>query len=223
MKTILIVDDDLTLQAALTRRLQQQGFGVVNATSAAEALSLFDRDRPDVVVSDVLMPQMDGFEFCRRLRASPSGELVPFIFLSSLGEVESRIHAHTIGANDYLVKPFHPRELIAKINGLIERAEKIQAQVERLVGQVRSQADPAAATPEPLPLTPAEAKVFWEVIQGYTNKQIGERLFISPRTVQTHLSNILSKLSLENRSQLIRFAFEHGYQTPSETAETGQS
>lgn len=219
MRTVLIVDDDLTLQAALSRRLQQQGFEVINATSAADGLRLFTEHRPDVVVSDVLMPQMDGFEFCRRLRASPSGELVPFIFLSSLSEVESRIHAHNIGADDYLVKPFHPRELIAKINGLIDRTEKIQAQVERMVQQVRSQTDSTAA-PNPLPLTPAEAKVFWEVIQGYTNKQIGERLFISPRTVQTHLSNILSKLSLENRSQLIRFAFEHGYQPPSEDSQS---
>jgi DNA-binding NarL/FixJ family response regulator len=213
MKTVLIVDDDLTLQTALTRRLQQQGFQVINAPSAAEALTLFDQGQPDVVVSDVLMPQMDGFEFCRRLRASPSGELVPFIFLSSLGEVESRIHAHNIGADDYLVKPFHPRELIAKINGLVERTEKIQAQVQRLTQQMQAQTS-SAVDPQPLPLTPAEAKVFWEVIQGYTNKQIGERLFISPRTVQTHLSNILSKLSLENRSQLIRFAFENGYQMP---------
>lgn len=213
MKTVLIVDDDLTLQTALTRRLQQQGFQVINAPSATEALTLFAQGQPDVVVSDVLMPQMDGFEFCRRLRASPSGELVPFIFLSSLGEVESRIHAHNIGADDYLVKPFHPRELIAKINSLIERTEKIQAQVQRLTQQMQAQTV-SAADPQPLPLTPAEAKVFWEVIQGYTNKQIGERLFISPRTVQTHLSNILSKLSLENRSQLIRFAFENGYQMP---------
>lgn len=71
--------------------------------------------------------------------------------------------------------------------------------------------------PEPeedLPLTPAEARVFWEVIQGLTNKQISQRLFISPRTVQTHLSNILTKLNLANRSQLVRFAFEHGYRPP---------
>lgn len=62
-----------------------------------------------------------------------------------------------------------------------------------------------------LPLTPAEERVFREVIRGLTNKQIGEKLFISPRTVQTHLTNILSKLSLENRSQLVRFAYERGY------------
>jgi DNA-binding NarL/FixJ family response regulator len=80
------------------------------------------------------------------------------------------------------------------------------------------QSEPAAAldpvAPAPLPLTPAEEKVFWQVIQGLTNKQIGDHLFVSPRTVQTHLSNILSKLQLENRSQLIRYAFEKGYRPP---------
>jgi DNA-binding NarL/FixJ family response regulator len=68
-----------------------------------------------------------------------------------------------------------------------------------------------------LPLTPAEAKVFWEVVQGFTNRQIGEHLNLSPRTVQTHLSNMLTKLSLDNHSQLVRFAFEQGHRPPSET------
>ena len=70
----------------------------------------------------------------------------------------------------------------------------------------------SSSTPtNPLPLTPAEERVFWETIQGYTNKQISERLFISPRTVQTHLSNILNKLNLSNRTQLVCFAYEQGY------------
>lgn len=210
MKTVLLVDDDRTIQAALTRRLQSQGFEVINALSALDALECFQQHPADVVVSDVMMPEMDGFEFCRKLRSSPSGQLVPFIFLSCMGEVESRILGHTIGADDYLVKPFHPQELIAKINHLLERSQLIHQEVERLVSKRKIEA--TAEAPEPLPLTPAEEKVFSEVIQGYTNKQIGDRLFISPRTVQTHLSNILSKLSLDNRAQLIRFAFENGYQ-----------
>lgn len=214
MKRILIVDDDITLQTALTRRLENQGFEVLNAMNAAEGLEQFKLKAPDVVVSDILMPEMDGFEFCRQLRSTPSGQLVPFIFLSSLGAVENRIHGHSIGGDDYLVKPFHPQELIAKIYSLLERIERIHGEVERLVEVRRSQRF-SQIVPEPLPLTPAEEKVFWEVMQGYTNKQIGERLFISPRTVQTHLSNILSKLELENRAQLIRYAFEQGYQRPS--------
>lgn len=217
MKKILVVDDDTTLRTALTRYLHNRGYAVEDADSGVEGLALFEKNTPDLVVSDVMMPEMDGFEFCRRLRATRSGQLVPFIFLSSRGEVEDRIHGHDMGADDYLIKPFEPRELVAKIEAQLERSRRTHAEIVRLIQQS------ATATPEshpsPLPLTPAEEKVFWEVIQGYTNKQIGDRLFVSPRTVQTHLSNILSKLQLENRSQLVRFAFERGYRPPTAVEE----
>ncbi|TVQ09524.1 MAG: DNA-binding response regulator [Leptolyngbya sp. DLM2.Bin27] len=207
MNTVLIVDDDPVLQMALTRRLQAQDFEVITAASGQEALDVL-RARPvDVVVSDVIMPGMDGFEFCHRLRSSPEGEMVPFIFLSSLGELNNRVQGHLIGADDYLVKPFSAHELMAKVKGAIARSQRLHNALERMVEQT-------TACPAPLPLTPAEERVFWEVVQGYTNKQIGEHLFLSPRTVQTHLSNMLTKLSLENRSQIVRFAFEQGYRMP---------
>lgn len=220
MKRILIVDDDITLKTALIRYLQNRGYSVEEASSGAEALSLFEQNPPDVVVSDVMMPEMDGLEFCRRLRATRSGQLVPFIFLSGRKELDDRIQGHQMGADDYLVKPFEPKELVAKIEAQLERSRRIHSEIVRLMQQttVPSLNPPPAAAPAPdlaeLPLTPAEEKVFWEVIQGCTNKQIGDRLFISPRTVQTHLSNILSKLQLESRSQLIRYAFERGYRPP---------
>ncbi|MEM6867626.1 MAG: response regulator transcription factor [Cyanobacteria bacterium P01_C01_bin.121] len=208
MQKILIVDDDSTLRAALTRYLQDRGFIVRNATSGLEGYNSFIRDVPDLIVSDVVMPEMNGFELCTKVRATEAGQLIPFIFLSGRCDLEDRIQGHTIGADDYLVKPFHPRELIAKIEAQLARASRIFAEIERALQQPSSEAPQEKV---PLPLTPAEEKVFWEVIQGYTNKKIGDRLFISPRTVQTHLSNILSKLSVENRSQLIRYAFENGY------------
>ncbi|HEY9648578.1 MAG TPA: response regulator transcription factor [Chroococcidiopsis sp.] len=217
MKKILFVDDDITLRTAMIRYLQKRGYLVHDAGSGVEGLSLFEQNSPDLVVSDVMMPEMDGFEFCRRLRASRSGQLVPFIFLSSRKDLDDRVQGHQIGADDYLVKPFEPKELVAKIEAQLERSRRIHSEIIRLMQQ-SIQAPPAqpavSAAPTPLPLTPAEEKVFWEVIQGYTNKQIGDRLFVSPRTVQTHLSNILSKLELENRSQLIRYAFERGYHPP---------
>jgi DNA-binding NarL/FixJ family response regulator len=209
---------------ALTRYLEKRGYLVQDVASGMEALALFEQDPPDLVVSDVMMPGMDGFEFCRRLRATRSGQLVPFIFLSSKGEVEDRVQGHSIGADDYLIKPFEPRELLAKIESQLERSRRMHSEIVRLMqkavtpdltaGEALSAQSPA--NPNPLPLTPAEEKVFWQVIQGYTNKQIGDHLFVSPRTVQTHLSNILSKLHLENRAQLVRFAFEHGYKPPVE-------
>jgi DNA-binding NarL/FixJ family response regulator len=145
---------------------------------------------------------------------------VPFLFLSSKAEVEDRVHGHAIGADDYIIKPFEPRELLAKIESQLERSRRTHAEIVRLMQQSGPIA-PAVAAPLPLPLTPAEEKVFWQVIQGHTNKQIGEYLFVSPRTVQTHLSNILNKLQLENRSQLVRYAFEHGYTVPLELADAG--
>ncbi len=218
MKKILVVDDDTILQMALVRYLEKRGYAVQTVSSGVEGLVAFEQSPPDLVVSDVMMPDLDGFEFCRQLRATRIGQLVPFIFLSSRGDLEDRIQGHSIGADDYLIKPFEPKELLAKIEAQLERSRRIHQEIVRLLQQTGgaglSATNDVASKPSPLPLTPAEEKVFWEVIQGYTNKQIGDRLFISPRTVQTHLSNILNKLQLENRSQLVRFAFEQGHKPP---------
>jgi DNA-binding NarL/FixJ family response regulator len=219
MNTILIVDDDATLRTALARYLTHRKFAVEQAASGEEALGLFLSKPADVVVSDILMPGMDGFEFCRQLRGCQQGQLVSFIFLTSRGDIEDRIFGHSLGADDYLTKPFEPRELLAKIEAQLERSRRVQIEIDRLLTKqtLAAVAEDASEPLTPLPLTPAEIKVFWEVVQGYTNRQIGDRLFISPRTVQTHLSNILSKLNLENRSQLVRYAFEQGYQMPTPT------
>lgn len=234
MKKILVVDDDRTLRSFVARYLENHGYTVQDASSGIEALQFFEQDPPDLVVSDVIMPEMNGLEFCRRLRATRLRQLVPFIFLSGKGELEDRIQGHSMGADDYVTKPFEPRELVAKIEAQLERSRRIHCEIVRLMQQLSSSAanspsaidletlnstqistaSSAAAAPQALPLTPAEARVFWEVIQGLTNKQISDHLFISPRTVQSHLSNILTKLELENRSQLVRFAYERGYQPP---------
>lgn len=218
MKKVLIVDDDITLRTALTRYLENRGYSVQAAASGLEGLATFEADPPDLIVSDVMMPGMDGLEFCRRLRSTRPGQLVPFIFLSSRNELDDRVEGHRIGADDYLVKPFEMKELEAKIEAQLERSRRMHAEMVRLMQQSTRDTPPTAPTPDPdpLPLTPAEERVFWEVIRGLTNKQIGDALFVSPRTVQTHLSNILSKLQLENRAQLIRFAYERGYHPPAD-------
>jgi len=222
MKRILVVDDDRTFRIILIRYLEKQGYTVQGVGSGVEGLTAFEQEPHDLVVSDVMMPEMDGLEFCRRLRNTRLGQLVPFIFLSGKGELDDRIQGHMMGADDYLNKPFEPRELLAKIEAQLERSRRIHAEIVRLMQQnTTSESQPLSSSttvnsPPPLPLTPAEERVFWEVIQGLTNKQISDLLFISPRTVQTHLSRILSKLGLENRSQLVRFAFERGYQPPAD-------
>ena len=233
MKKILIVDDDPILREVLQNSLEQKGYQVVSVGSGKSALVQFNQDVPDIIVSDISMPEMDGFEFCRQLRSQPSGKLIPFIFLSAKNNLDDRIQGHTIGADSYLSKPFEMKELLANIEALIERSRRVHAEIVHLIEQLVNLQSANVSTnidrdyacgsnpivpqtvsksPEPLPLTPAEERVFWETIQGFTNKQISERLFISPRTVQTHLSNILNKLNLNNRTQLVRFAYEQGYE-----------
>lgn len=222
MERILVVDDEADCQTVLAMYLESRGYQVECASSGIEALSIFQNDCPDLVISDVMMPEMDGFEFCRRLRSMSLGQLVPFIFLSGQGELESKVEGHSIGADDYLVKPFQSEEILAKIKAQLERSRRIHTVIVRLLQNsptpppvvVQPPTSAVATAPAPLPLTPAEERVFWEVIQGYTNKHISDRLFISPRTVQAHLGSIFSKLQLENRAQLVKFALEKGYQPP---------
>ena len=214
-KKVLVVDDERILRLLVKRQLEFQGYQVKDASSGEEALFIIEKELPDVIVSDVMMPQMDGLEFCRSLRASREGQLVPFIFLSSKSDLDDRIVGLSMGADDYLIKPFEVRELVAKIETQLERSRRISAEMKKIKEQYAAKKI-SEEEPDPLPLTPAEERVFWEVVQGLTNKQISDRLFISPRTVQTHLSNILGKLALENRSQLVRFAFENGYIPPTE-------
>ncbi|NES76779.1 MULTISPECIES: response regulator transcription factor [Okeania] len=217
-KQILIVDDEDSLRILLKRHLELQGYEVKDTNSGLDALSILEQLNPDLIVSDIMMPQMDGLEFCQRLRSSDLGKLVPFIFLSSKGELEDRILGLSMGADDYINKPVEMRELVAKIEAQLDRSRRVHLEIKKLIEKHLTQTTKSQEIPEPLPLTPAEERVFWEVAQGLTNKQISDRLFISPRTVQTHLSKIMRKLSLENRSQLVRYAFENGYQVP-----TGQN
>ncbi len=233
MKKILVVDDDNILRTVLKHYLEKQGYQVEEVSSGSDGLSAFEQYQPDLVVSDVSMPEMDGLEFCRNLRSQPEGKLVPFIFLSGRDDLEDKIKGHSMGADDYLTKPFEMRELLAKIESQLERANRIHGEIMRLIeNQLKDSTAIGASSATllsldradgssdvenkeksaPELLTPAETRVFWEVIQGLTNKEISEHLYISPRTVQTHLSNILGKLNLENRAQLVRFAYEKGYE-----------
>ncbi|OCR01947.1 DNA-binding response regulator [Oscillatoriales cyanobacterium USR001] len=226
MERILVVDDEMDCRTVLALYLESRGYQVECAASGLEALSIFEDNPHDLVISDVMMPQMDGFEFCRRLRSIRLGQLVPFIFLSGQGELESKVEGHSIGADDYLVKPFQPQEILAKIKGQLERSHRMHAEILRLLqnsgfDRVKIPAETTTQDRKFLPLTPAEERVFWEAIQGFTNKQISDRLFISPRTVQAHLRSIFSKLELENRTQLVRFALEGGYK-PTESAQGGK-
>ena len=126
---ILIVDDDKELLDLMHQALQGEGFSIFMAESGEQGLAIFDQVAPDVVILDVMMPGMDGWEVCRRLRqASP----VPIIFLTALGSTENTVQGLMGGADDYLVKPFKVAELRARVGALLRRARMTTQQLDVL-------------------------------------------------------------------------------------------
>lgn len=122
--TILIIDDDEKIVSMLRRGLAFEGYEVLTAANGAEGLNKMLTAEPDVVVLDVMMPQVDGFEVCRRMREG--GSTVPVLMLTAKDEVENRVKGLDLGADDYLVKPFALEELLARVRALLRRKTEQQ-------------------------------------------------------------------------------------------------
>ena len=130
---VLVVDDEQSLREFVRRNLDVRGFQVHTAANGLEALAVFNTETIDLVVMDVMMPRMDGLETIRRIRQS---SLLPIIVLSALGQEEDKIQALNLGADDYLTKPFGVGELMARIQAVLRRSQRMQrhaADVDRLV------------------------------------------------------------------------------------------
>ena len=121
-KTILVIDDDEKLNSLLKDYLSEFGFKVLAETNPERALNLLKRKTLDIIILDIMLPGMDGFEVCRRIRKSYN---IPVIMLTARGKVEDRIVGLELGADDYLAKPFEPRELVARIQSVLRRSLEI--------------------------------------------------------------------------------------------------
>ncbi|MDW8186368.1 MAG: response regulator transcription factor, partial [Anaerolineae bacterium] len=120
MKTILLVEDEPRMRQVVRAYLEQAGFRVIPVGDGPSALHAFRRERPDLIILDLMLPGMDGFEICRMLRRE-SG--VPIIILTARVEEEDRVVGLELGADDYITKPFSPRELVARVRAVLRRAQ----------------------------------------------------------------------------------------------------
>ncbi len=120
MQTILLLEDDKNLRETLVDIFEIQGFEVVTATNGVEALTFLDEVAPNLIVSDVMMPEMDGFEFLKRIKKNPQMENTPVIMLTANTLQEAKYKGLEYGANDYITKPFDTKELLFKVQNLIK-------------------------------------------------------------------------------------------------------
>ncbi|MCD4802248.1 MAG: response regulator [Anaerolineales bacterium] len=137
MKKILIIDDDPVIRKLVSGLLIRENYQVLEATHGKEGLSQFSTSPPDLIISDVLMPEMDGYEFCEKIRSTPQGKLIPIMLLTALDSVEQKIKGFEVGADDYLVKPFEPQEFLVRIAALLRRRETVP-QIETAQGKAKT-------------------------------------------------------------------------------------
>ena len=182
---ILIVDDDPTMRELLSGLLDQAGLPTRQVASGEEALADARRQRPRLVLLDVRLPGVSGYEVCRELRQR-FGEQLPIVFVSGERvEPFDRTAGLLLGADDYVVKPFAPDELIARVR--------------RLVARVTT---PAEKTDRPK-LTRREGEVLHLLADGLAQPEIAQKLVISSKTVSSHIQHILAKLGVHSRAQAV--------------------
>ncbi|MBD0335372.1 MAG: response regulator transcription factor [Cyanobacteria bacterium Co-bin13] len=216
--TILVAEDDEGTRLSISDYLELEGYSVLLATDGEDAFRQIFAFQPHLLITDITMPHVDGYELVQRVRQHPAWRLLPVIFLSAHTETENRIKGYQMGCDAYLPKPFELGEIGAVVRNLLERSQLIQAawinQVALQTAQDRAMASERAklghSEEEPKPdLTSREQDVLTLISDGLSNAQIGDRLYLSPRTVEKYVSSLFRKTDTNNRAELVRFAVDH--------------
>lgn len=222
---LLLVDDEPGVRESVQAYLEDSDeFNVKVASNANEAWDFLQRETPDLVISDVMMPQVDGYQFLKQLREDPRFKTLPVVFLTARGMTSDRIQGYDAGCDAYLPKPFDPDELESIVKNVLKRrkiateANGEAAQLAELLQDVKTikeqlgHSSHLVPTPAPIKieLTPREQSVLDLVAEGLMNKEIASRLDTSVRNVEKYVSRLFSKTGTNSRTELVRFALKHG-------------
>jgi DNA-binding NarL/FixJ family response regulator len=201
-KRLLLVDDEPNLLLAVAAILRSENFEVATARNGKDALLQIAKSVPDLVISDIKMPVMDGHSLARHLRSAPHTKLIPIVFLTAKDDTSDRIEGFRSGIDIYLTKPFEPDELIAVIRSILSRVERTQTAITTLVGKNEPADEVVLLRDEEL--TDAEWRVAEAIARGLSNKEIAAALGLSTRTIENHVSRILAKKHFSNRVEIAR-------------------
>jgi len=203
---VLVVDDEPNIREVVSLYLRRDGHAVVSAGDGDEALRLYQQTQPDLVVLDLMLPGLSGLEVCRRLQAN---RRVPLIMLTAKGEEEDRIVGLGVGADDYMVKPFSPRELAARVEAVLRRVNETQpaSETERVLVFDELEIDPntreVAVRGEPVALTATEFDLLYHLASQpkrvFTRDQLMEAVWgytfaAETSTVTVHMRRLREKI-----------------------------
>ncbi len=205
-KKILVVDDEPDLLELVSYNLKKEGYKVITAPDGEDALDKMRKGPLDLVILDLMLPGIQGVELCRMIRNNPKTESVPVIMLTARGEVSDRIRGLETGADDYLVKPFNPKELIARVKAVLRRTggRPLQAKI-LAIGDLRIDTETYTATKggAPLNLSATEFKLLQFLAERkgrvFSREQLLDAVwkdesFVEPRTVDVHISRLRTRI-----------------------------
>ena len=220
-RTILVVDDKANVRQLLSEYLTGQGFKVVTATNGREALYAARHETPDVILLDIMMPEMDGYEFLREYRRERS---VPVIIITAREEETDAVLGLELGADDYVIKPFRMRELVARVKAVLRRSERADSNAGPLhVGDILldEATHTVTARGQPVSLTPTEFNLLGLLMrsagQVLTRQQLADRLTEDgfaglERTLNVHIRNLRAKIEPDSdQPRYIETVFGVGY------------
>ena len=208
LKHLLVVDDDTRLRSLLQRYLREQGFVVSAAKDAAEAKAFLGYYKFDLLIVDIMMPQVTGTELLQELRAEHN--FIPVILLTAMGEAADRINGLEIGADDYVSKPFEPKELVLRINNILKRTVQIKEQATKIIFDTISydleKGELINSEGEIIHITPVE-RVLLSFLgkntgEVYSREKLAEVLGVSEnlRTVDVQITRLRKKLEKDTKN-----------------------
>jgi DNA-binding NarL/FixJ family response regulator len=193
---LLIVEDDTELANNMALILKMEGFEVRVAGNGREGVAMLSHKRPDLILCDILMPEMDGYAFREALQNMPVASKIPFLFISALTEPGEIRKGMLVGADDYLPKPCSAEDLVAAVNARLKRFNTIRPSQKKRGRMTAEQRRRLLRT------TPREREILHCVAQGATSKEIAQQLFISYKTVEVHRLHLMRKLGVTNAASL---------------------
>ncbi|HZU89749.1 MAG TPA: phosphate regulon transcriptional regulator PhoB [Stellaceae bacterium] len=219
---VLIVEDEAPLVAMLRYNLEKEGFAVAEAGDGEEALLQIAERRPDIVLLDWMLPHVSGLEICRRIRRSPQLKTLPVVILTARGEEGDRVRGLNSGADDYVVKPFSPSELIARLRAVIRRAEpQAAADVLRFADvEMDLAAHRVRRAGRPVHLGPTEFRLLRHFLRQprrvFSREQLldavwGHDVYVEARTVDVHIRRLRKALNEAGGADILRTVRTAGY------------
>jgi DNA-binding response OmpR family regulator len=204
MERVLIVDDDPDIQRLVSYNLSQAGFQVLSASTGRTALDSVQKQPPDLIILDIMMPDVDGMEVCRTLRQRENSRRIPIIMLTARAEEVDRVVGFELGADDYVSKPFSPRELVLRVKSIFRRVKVDHAQVIRIgTIQLFPERRQVFVGDHPATLTAKEFDLLHELMRAGGNVLTREFLMdkvwgyhgeATSRTLDTHVRRLREKL-----------------------------